>query len=494
MQTTPAKKKRPNILLVISDQQRWDTIGACGRQEAQTPHLDRLVSEGITCNHAFCTTPMCSPTRASILSGLFPHSHGMVANHQARPGCDQMNLSGDVKLLADYLLEYGYKTGYAGKWHLGTGSDRRGFRDFAVRLGDYDVDCPADNDYVQYAKKLGIELPNKQNGIEPEPSQYQQRIYTGPSARTLAEHPSSFVCDLAVDFIRRCTADDQTFCLTFSTHEPHPPFVCPQPFFSLHDPDQIDLPTGWDGKSGHPWTRRPDWQLRIASDYSESDLRKMWAAYLGSVSFVDHLFGRLMTALRDTNTLDDTLVIFTSDHGEMLGSHGLLFKGASLCEELIKVPLIVRFPRSLGKEKICDSLISHADLVPTILETCGFDIPENLEGKSVLKEWAGNNSGSRQGLAAEFHSSNWCEPISPLRMWRTKEFKYIESAQGDNELYDLQNDSGEFHNLYGNKQYQPGLKKMQQAMNAWLRQTGDTFPNVPMPPQTIKPKNAYKNI
>ena len=154
MQTTPTKKKRPNILLVISDQQRWDTIRACGRQEAHTPHLDRLVSEGINCNHAFCTTPMCSPTRASILSGLFPHSHGMVANHQARPGCDQMNLSGDVKLLADYLLKYGYKTGYAGKWHLGTGTDRRGFRDFTVRLGDFDVDCPEDNDYLQYIKKL----------------------------------------------------------------------------------------------------------------------------------------------------------------------------------------------------------------------------------------------------------------------------------------------------------------------------------------------------
>ena len=146
--------KSPNVVLIISDQQRYGTIRAAGQESIRTPNLDRLAAEGRLFSHAYCACPMCSPARASLLSGLFPHTHRLVSNHQGRPGCNRIHLPEGVKLLADYMKPAGYRTAYVGKWHLGTGSDRRGFRDFVVRFGDGEGDTsrPEDNDYFRYTK------------------------------------------------------------------------------------------------------------------------------------------------------------------------------------------------------------------------------------------------------------------------------------------------------------------------------------------------------
>ena len=199
------RSRRPNVVLFISDQQRWDTIGWNGLAAARTPHLDRLANEGVLFSRAFCATPMCSPARATILSGQLPHSHGVVSNHHGRPGCDRMHLGPEVKLLADYLGPTGYRTAYAGKWHLGTGADRRGFRDSVTRYGEGegDLDDPNDNDYDRYAQRLGMQLGKKKMGNDPHPQHFDARLHRGPALFDLADHGALFTCNRAEHFIRR---------------------------------------------------------------------------------------------------------------------------------------------------------------------------------------------------------------------------------------------------------------------------------------------------
>ena len=153
--------KRPNVVLCISDQQRADTMPGDRQVPVSTPHLDWLTERGTLFRRAFCTSPMCSPARSTILTGLYPHATGLVANHQEREISREISLSPQVRILADYLQEAGYACAYTGKWHLGTGGDRRGFTDFATRAGMHDVDGPEQNDMARFAGEAGFELGGK---------------------------------------------------------------------------------------------------------------------------------------------------------------------------------------------------------------------------------------------------------------------------------------------------------------------------------------------
>ena len=274
--------KRPNVLLIITDQQRYDTLHCGGEEAIETPHIDWLSERGVRFTHAFCATPICSPARASLLSGLYPHQHGMVANHQPRPGCDQMHLSPDVKLIADYLKPEGYNCGYTGKWHLGTGSDRRGFGEYVASHFDFDTDTPEQNEAITHARAIGIELPGRRQGTEANPATFNERTRVGPSLMPLADHAATLMCDRAMTFIQGQQHSDDPFMLLYSTHEPHSPFVSPRPFDTMYQPDDMPLPPTFTDVSFHPHTkRRQDNQLKKINEMglSESEMREIVAAY-----------------------------------------------------------------------------------------------------------------------------------------------------------------------------------------------------------------------
>jgi arylsulfatase A-like enzyme len=181
----------PNIVLFISDQQRADTMPGMRSGAAYTPHLDWLAERGTLFRRAYCTVPMCSPARASLLSGQYPHTHGMVANHQERPVSRDMHLSPRVDLLADYLSPQGYDCAYTGKWHLGIGSDRRGFKAFTTRSGDNEVGHPSDNEILQFTRKAGISIGGKLRGLDSDPDRYEPGTKVGSSLLPLAFHTSA---------------------------------------------------------------------------------------------------------------------------------------------------------------------------------------------------------------------------------------------------------------------------------------------------------------
>ena len=263
-------------------------------------------------DRAYCTTPMCSPARSSILTGLYPHATGMVANYQERPISNEIQMYPGVEVLADYLKPLDYVCAYTGKWHLGTGSDRRSFTDFVTRAGihDYDVGRPEQNDMLQFAGKIGVEIGGKLKGSDVDRSDYDERTKVGSSLLPMAFHRSMRDAALAANFIRGQNKE-RPFALVYSCYEPHPPFACPRPFDRMYDPRKMELPkTGRSDTGASVLRDRSDWQLQSAAEFSDDDLRRMWAGYCGAVSYVDHLVGTILEALIDTSQLDDTLFDF----------------------------------------------------------------------------------------------------------------------------------------------------------------------------------------
>jgi len=483
----------PNVVLFISDQQRADTMPSVRAATGiRTPHLEWLAEQSTLFRNAYCATPICSPARATLLSGLYPHTTGMVANHQERAISNELHLSPDVRVLADYLRPLGYACAYTGKWHLGTGGDRRGFSDFVTRIGDHDVDGPDQNDVLRFVERVGVTVGGKHDGYDLDPHAFDRRTRVGTSLLPLAFYPSTRDAMAAARFVRQMAGDPRPFLLVYSCHEPHPPFASPRPFDSMYlsQRDALPLPESRRDEVAALRTRHgPGWKLRPAESSSDDDLRTMWAAYYGAISFVDHLVGLILEALLDTDQWDDTLFVYTSDHGEMLGSHGLLQKGAVLFEELVNIPLLIRPPGGRSAAHQTQRLAGHADLAPTVLRWCGADLPAGLHGADLRALIEGGDKPVHQGVALEHHSSNWGEPPTPLRGWRTEDWKYVEGAAGGEELYDLRADPLERHNLINDPAAAGVREQMRQALHAWMSQTGDSWPEIPIPPRLVSSRS-----
>ena len=490
-QTPGTPGKRPNVVIVISDQQRADTMPSVRTaQGIRTPHLEWLAGRGTLFRNAYCADPVCTPARTALFSGLYPHTTGMVANHQERPISNEMRLPADVKLLADYLQPEGYACGYAGKWHLGTGSDRRGFTDFVTHSGDYDVSGPEDNEILRFTERIGVTLAPRGLGFDPDKSQFDARTKVGPSLLPLAFHPAMQDAARSADFIRRMAGDERPFLLVFSCHEPHAPFVSPEPFHRMYAHLAGDLPlpeTRRETAARDVLRRRGDRKLQPVESLSDDDLRTMWAAYYGAVSYVDHLVGTLLAALVETNQWDDTLFIFTSDHGEMLGSHGVYLKGAAGFDELIGIPLLICPPGNSPAPHQTTRLVTHVDLAPTILRWCNARVPAELQGADIRPLIEGGTEAVHDGIVVEYLSGNWGERPVPLRVWRTEDWKYVEGQGGAaEELYDLRADPLETRNLVDDAAYGATREGLREQLRAWLGRTGDRWPEIKRPSQLVE--------
>ena len=225
------KKQKPNVVLFISDQQRWDTLHCGGNEAIETPHLDFLANDGTRFERAFCTSPLCMPARGSLMTGLYPHSHGMVANglnslpdaESLRPDAAKLCLKPDQKTLGSYLSELGFSCGYAGKWHLGTKGKRPGFPDFTVKCHRNDLDDPADSHLVRLAAKADLQLDRKLVGIQPKPEAFDAMTRVGEAALPLSQFPAVFMAVRSTEYIYRMAREERPFLLVYSTDAPHPP-------------------------------------------------------------------------------------------------------------------------------------------------------------------------------------------------------------------------------------------------------------------------------
>lgn len=436
--------RSPNILWLCTDQQRFDTIRSLGNPLVRSPHVDRLVDEGVAFTHAYCQSPVCAPSRASFLTGRYPRTTGCRQNGQ--------QIRADEVLLSRLLADAGYRCGLAGKLHLASCSDGKveariddGYQDFHWSHHPQ-PDWP-ENAYTQWLISKG---------------RTWDELYDGPSSGFVKEgvpaefHQTTWCAEVAIDFIRENLGRPWFFSM--NCFDPHHPFDPPGEYLQRYDPADMPLPkVGPHDPAAKTSFQQLDavWAHNNFGEFHtagmrDDDRRQVTAAYYAMCELIDDQVGRIMAALEESRQRENTIVVFMSDHGEMLGDHGLYFKGPHFYDEAVRVPLVISWPARFSSGLRVTGLTELIDLVPTLLEACGRPVPARVQGLSLLPHLTGaaDPARHREFVYSEYLNS-WTHGDAYATMLRSETKKivvYHGTDQG--ELYDLADDPDEFQNLW----------------------------------------------
>lgn len=461
-----------NVLLLWTDQQRADTIGAAGNPQIQTPHLDRLAQSGALFQQAYCAQPRCSPARASLLNGLFPHTHGVLNN----------GIVPDPRfpMIAELLRPAGYRCGYIGKWHLGNElSAQRGFDPWVSTDEGY-AGSHATEGYSSYHDFL------VSRGYTPADEHQDGLIFGRDTAAGLPEAVGkpAFLAAEASRFL--AAYRDQPFLLSVNFLEPHAPFT--SPLDGLYSPDDMILPESWyrrmeatvprryrrlqEAYAG-PYAEHPGW-VKSNDEWGWKELK---ARYWGLCTLVDKYVGRILGRLEELGLADDTIVVYTSDHGHMMGEHRLLNKSLQY-EPSAQIPLILRVP-GLPPQRL-RTPVSHVALVPTILELLGQPLPAPLHGASLVPLLAhGDTAPDEATVVIEWNdrflpgSVAGTGDATEVRTIRRGRWKLNVHASGEHELYDLVDDPGELHNAFADPGHTDTIRDLHARLRQWQQATDD---------------------
>ena len=439
---------RPNILLFCTDQQRFDTIHALGNQHIRTPNLDRLVNSGVAFTNAYCQTPICTASRASFLTGCYASTL-----HVNRNGNEYFPAVHTPRLISRILNSAGYDCGLVGKFHLSSASKRveprldDGYRLFEWSHGPRD-DWPVPQQaYIRWLRDRGVDFRKAYGArkLAGRPDEFN----AGIAAR---HHETAWCAETAVSWLSGTLR--APWFITVNTYAPHPPFHPPPEFLERMDPSKMPLPLWGPGEmENQARFAKVDFQSK-PRDPSSYASRYMKAAYYAQVEFVDHNLGLVLDALERSGQRENTLIVFTSDHGEMMGDHGLVHKGCRFYEGLTHVPLIFSWPARLKQAFRSPALVELTDIVPTLLEGLGLRVPEYVQGKSAWPVLSGAAARRRPFVRSEYHDALQLPDATHANMLRNERYKlayYHGHPAG--ELYDLEKDPNEFRNLWDDPQH-----------------------------------------
>jgi arylsulfatase len=430
------KDSRPNILWICTDQQRYDTIAALGYAQVRTPNIDRLVTAGTAFTHAFCQSPICTPSRASFLTGMYPSSV-----HACTNGNDYW--SGAAPLVTRLLATAGYDCGLAGKLHLAGAHGRieprgdDGYRVFHWSHDPRDL-WPEGHAYADWIGQQGQVLADLRQDTAVLPPRL---------------HQTAWCTERAIDFIQE--QRDAPWLMSVNVFDPHSPFDPPQEYLDHFDAAALPDPLWRKGQSeGHDWLGPVDGSAQITL----AKAKEIMAAYYAMIELIDDNVGRLLEALERSGQWQDTVVIFMSDHGELLGDHGLIGKGCRFYESLVRVPLVVSWPEHFVQGLKSSGLVELIDLAPTLLELAGVQAPERMQGRSLMPILSGAAPPGQHRACVRSEYYRALNPDAPGReylhgtyatMIRDQRYKLTVFHDRDRgELYDLLNDLGEFDNLW----------------------------------------------
>jgi len=440
--------KRPNVLLLYTDQQRWDTIGAGGNELIHTPNLDALAARGALFDNAFCNAPVCMPSRMSMLSGQYPSSVGVCVNGIEMPEA--------IPCVHNILKLYDYHTANIGKLHFknhaGLSRDHRephppyGFDTLILsdEPGCYDdayIKWVAQQDPAQ-VENCRVDTPPAWTGA---PVRCHSRSLVEPYAFDGPEHltHTAFVAEETVSYLRR-HKDHPFFCIA-GFYAPHSPINPPERFVKLYDPAQMPLPYRNEGENFRDTT---DEQWRVAK-----------AHYYALISHIDDQVGRILSELKTLGLEDDTIVIFTADHGERLGDRGKVAKGSPE-DSAARVPLIVSFPAGFKACGRRTELVEAVDIVPTILDWCGVQSPPFMQGRSFRALLEGRDCDARDSAFIERR-----EPFQGgYKALRTHSHLYTMHSDGREELYALENDPHQLTDVAADPAFTDDLQAMRLAL------------------------------
>jgi len=480
----------PNILFILTDQQRRDSMKVYGNNWIKTPNLNSLSDKSLVFENAYVTQPVCTPARASIMTGLYPQTTGLIRNGIPLP--DHIKTIGD-------LIDEKYYNAYMGKWHLGNDViAQRGF-DTWISVEDFHR-----SNYTKKEYRF-VETPYNEylrsHNIEPPPSNISYEGWVGASNLTEDQTQAGFLGNMASKFIKDFKSgphSDRPWMLYVSFFEPHPPYT--GPLNDLYDPNKIEV--------GPAFLRRPEngsLVNRLRADYymggglnplgvsggdyhdtsTEIGWRKLLSQYYANVTLVDNQLKKIFESLEESNQTENTIIIFTSEHGEMGGDHGMLEK-RSLYEEASRVPLIVHIPWLREQQRKIQGSISQVDLVPTLLELTGSMIPSYIEGQSRVTLIDGKNNLGDNDVFLQWNGMGDRNLGTPEinRMvsvpWRTivgSDRWKLNLSPGDQcELYDLNTDPYELTNLYDDARYKDRIRDMAAKIRIWQDTINDRIP------------------
>ena len=444
---------RPNVLWICSDQQRWDTLGCYGNHFVQTPVLNRLAETGTLFEHCYSQSPVCTASRASFLTGRYPRTTRCRQNGQDIPR--------DEVLVTKLLASAGYTCGLSGKLHISAcnpsvckTTERRiddGYADFhwSHHSGP---GWGQNNEYWAW-------LTEKGTRFETQPHPQSQWVQIGMPKET---HQTTWCAEKAVEFIKARVQDGKPWLFSINMFDPHHPFDAPATHLEryLKFFDDIPLPNYIEGElENKPSYQTFDHQGAYGhkcgfpfNTMSEKDHRLVRASYWAMCDLIDEQVGRVLAALKETNQIDNTFVIFTSDHGEMLGDHGIYLKGPYFYEPAVRVPLIISWPGRIKPQR-SSALVELIDIAQTVLDAAGVPHRAGMQGKSLWALLTGNGDCNhhRDDVYSEYYNAMpWHrDPTPHLTMVRTGRYKLvIDHSANTGELYDFQDDPRETRNLW----------------------------------------------
>jgi arylsulfatase A-like enzyme len=424
--------ERPNVLVIQPDQHRGTILRCAGDEHITTPNLDRLAQEGTHFSNCISSSPLCSPFRGTLQTGLYAHKHGVDKNN--------LLLDPTLNTFAEYFVEKGYATGYIGKWHLDGGIPKTQPGGY-VEAGERRQGWEEWHGYEKNHEYFYVwKYDENQRKIRLQDYNWEPTWHT----------------DMALDFISRNTNKKKPWLYYVAYGPPHLPLQCPDDFLAMYDPDTFKLP--------------PDLVGRFSAQ-DEKKLRRIYQVYYGQVTAIDFEIGRILQGLNDLGVDRNTIILYTSDHGDKLGSHcsPRKFRGkAAPFASAFRIPLIIRWPDQIRPKQVRDCLVSSVDLAPTILDLAGLPVPSVMQGDSMAG-WCLDDKGTMNeslylGLGGVSSSDGW------RAVW---DGRYIYSPGKFNILYDHQTDPHETRNLIHSNAHTNIVKRMRLLLLAMAEKTGD---------------------
>lgn len=473
--------KQPNILWITTDQQRFDTLGCYGNEFVNTPNIDRLAKSGVLFEQCYSNSTVCTPSRASFLTGRYPRTNRTRQNGQSIPA--------DEVLVTKLLADAGYICGLAGKLHISacnpsvsTAREPRindGYTEFNWSHHP-NRNWPSD-DYQHWLTEKGVKV--KKRKVEGMPY-----IEYGPDEEN---HQTTWCAQKAINFIKNNADFENPWLFSVNMFDPHHPFDPPEDYLKryLDILDEIPMPNYKENELEEKTIYQQIDHERAygikglfpASKMSEKDHKSLKAAYWAMVDLIDKQVGRIIDVLEETGQLENTIIIFMSDHGEMLGDHGIYLKGPHFYDPAVNVPFIISCPSRIQGNRRMNTMVELVDIAPTLLEAIGQPNYKGTQGKSLWDLLIGSNEEGphRNDVYCEFYDDRRGDDQRRIsaNMLRTEKFKLIVySGMEHGELYDLEKDPNESSNLWNDIHYQAIKMKLFKRLYDRMMETMDPLP------------------
>lgn len=480
--------QRPNVILIMADQLKATAGHLYGNTFCHTPSMARLANEGVLFQHAFTPHPLCVPARISLWTGQYSHTHGGRRNETLLPAGAQHAFK--------LWKEAGYHTGLIGKNHCFDQAEDVALFDTWCEVGHYGL--PKHQTTRGMAWFRPTESIEAAHAIRRAMPQQTPHFGYAVSDFPLKDYSTGLVAGQTVKFLEQHRAD--SFALWVSFPDPHTPYEAPRPYAEMFPPDKIQLPP-WrnDEMDNAPERNRVLYHMLGIDEDSLEDIYGVMAAYYGMVRFVDDGLGQILAALERLNLRQNTIVVFCADHGDFAGEHRMMRKGGLFYDCLTRVPLIIAWPGHIPAGRVDDSMANLVDIVPTLLQLQGLDIPDTIQGHplptvtdaaprpAAFAEYGAGGPpftladlaafSKPYGLHAAKASLQWREAEGRRKMIRTRNWKYIHDPMGDkDELYNLVSDPWELTNVVDNPAHQDIVFELRSQLLAWSIMTEDSRP------------------